>query len=401
MAAPTANTWYRPPTLSGPGKVRDGRTEVGVIAPSYGMEHLSYIMDLPAYRHVVLRRLPLHRFERNSTFWDKTPVLVHAPVPLVHTFNHLPMNGPPFVVSFELELPFYLHRHRDWQHRIGHRLLASPRCRAILSLSDTAGDLARRKFTALGRPEIAAKIQTFRGAVLPSWQEGRQDGDRTDGPLRLLFVGADGLRKGIVPLLDAVADLRRSGAEIELTVVSAMLDHTYAVVAPEPTAAALCRTMAETPWITHHRSLPYEAVRAAMATHDLLLFPTLDETLGWVVIEAAMEGMATVSSNVFALPELVEDGVTGRVIDLPLNEGRRWTGIFAPDRPAALAEAYDRLRTGLVAALGAALNDRSLARRWGDGARARLARLYDPAAAAPVLANHYARAIGGAAGARA
>jgi glycosyltransferase involved in cell wall biosynthesis len=399
MAANTANTWYRPPSLTGPGKVRDGRTEIGVIAPSYGMEHLSYLMDLPAYRHVVLRRLPLQRLERNGTFWDKTPVLFHAPVPLVHTFNHLPMNGPPFVVSFELELPFYLMRHRGWQHRIGHRILASPRCRAILSLSDTAGDLARRKFAAAGLPEIAAKIQTFRGAVLPSWQAGKPPETGKDGPLRLLFVGADGLRKGIVPLLDAVTDLRRSGAEIELTVVSAMLDHTYAVVAAEPTAAALCRRMAEAPWITHHRALPYDKVRAAMAAHDLLVFPTLDETLGWVVIEAAMEGVATIASNVFALPELVEDGVTGRVIDLPLNEGRRWTGIFAADRPAALTDAYARLRAGLTEALRAVLNDRALLRRWGDGARARLAGLYDPATAAAVLAGHYDRAIRGPGGA--
>lgn len=390
-----ANTWYKPPALSRPGQARDGRTEVGVIAPNYGLEHLSYIMDLPEYRHVLLRRLPLQRLERNGTFWDKTPVLLNPPVSLIHTFNHLPMNGPPFIISFEMELPFYLGRHRDWQHRLGHGLLASPRCRAILSLSDTAGDLARAKFEAAGRPEIAAKIQTFRGAVLPSRQTGGRDDADGEGPLRLIFVGADGLRKGIVPLLDAITELRRGGAEIELTVISSMLDRSYAVASAEPAAAALRQTMTETPWISYHRSLPYDAVRAAMASHDLLVFPTLDETLGWVVIEAAMEGVATISSNTFALPELVVDGVTGRMIDLPLNAGKRWVGLFEKDRPAALAEAYARLRAGLIAALRDALNDRALVRRWGDGARDRLAGLYDPGNAAPILSRHYARALEG------
>ncbi len=175
-----------------------------MVAPNYGLEHLTYLMQMPYYRHVLLRRLPLHRFERTGTFWDKTPIFLRAPVPLVHTFNHLPMNGPPFILSFESELPFYLGPHRDWQHRLGYRLLAGSRCRALLSLSDTAGALARQKFTDMGLPEIAAKIQTFRGAVLPSRQQGQRSYGAEATPLRLIFVGADGLRKGIAPVLQAI-----------------------------------------------------------------------------------------------------------------------------------------------------------------------------------------------------
>ena len=395
-----ANAWYSTPTLARPGTATDGRTEIGILSPNYGLEHLSYLMDLPDYRHVLIRRLPLHRLERRGrTFIDKTPIVLRAPVPLIHTFNQLPVNGPPFVISFKFKVPFYLGPDRPWQNAIGRRILASPRCRGILALSETASTLVRNRFEAEGETEIAAKIHTFRGAVVPSRQSpaqmaARDDASRDSGPLRLIFVGADGLRKGIVPLLDAVEQLRQSGAEIELTVVSSMLERSYAVVSAAQDAPGVRRRLEETPWITYHRALPYEAVRAAMAEHDLLALPTLDETLGWVVIEAAMEGLGTVASNAFALPELVEDGVGGRVIDLPLNENLKWEGLFSEDRPAALAEAYDRLREGLVAALGEAVNNRARVREWGRNAHARLAALYDPRNAARELAGHYARALG-------
>ncbi|MEM6412622.1 MAG: glycosyltransferase family 4 protein [Pseudomonadota bacterium] len=394
----SGNEWYQAPSLQPPGRSSDDLKEVGVIAPNYGLEHVSYLLKPPGYRHVLLRRIPFHRLERRGTFWDKTPVLLRAPVPLVHTFNHVPMNGPPFVVSFESELPFYLGPQRAWQHRIGHALLASERCRAILSFSDWAADLARKKFHDAGLPEISGKIAIFRGAVVPSQTPDRRIFDppatwSEKTPLRLIFVGGDGLRKGIAPLLDAVAILRAKGANIELTVVSAMVPRSYAVAEGGVSAESLCQKMTEAPWVTHHRFLSYADVREAMSRHHMLVLPTLDETLGWVVIEAAMEGLSCVASTSYALPELVDDGRTGRLIPLPVTGTRRWTGLWAQDRLAALQEAYDILRNGLVDSLSELLNAPSLIAQRGLAAKLKLEQLYHPDAASRQLSAIYDRAL--------
>ncbi len=392
-----ANTWYTAPDLSrhatGPDGRPDTRTQIGVVAPNYGLEHVTYLLQMPDYRHVRVRRVPLHRFERGGTFWDKTPIVLGARTPLVHTFNMAPLTGPPFVMTFEMEIPYYLGRHRPWQHRIGHRILASDRCRGLLSFSDTAADLARAKFDALGQPGISAKIETFRGGVLPSEQDGPRDYAEGDAPLRLLFVGADGIRKGLVPLLDAVEALQGQGAPVTLTVVSSLVERSYVAGDHEPAVSEI-RARLDRPWVAYHPSLPYREVRKAMGAHDLLMLPTLDETLGWVVIEAAMERMATITTNSFALPELVEDGATGRILPLPLNEGKRWAGLFTADRKQVFEDAMTGLQSGMEQALNEVLGNRGLLRMWGEGAHAKLAPLYHPDVAAAQLTRIYDRALG-------
>jgi starch synthase len=295
-----------------------------------------------------------------------------------------------------MELPHIVGSASEKQRQMVHRVLASSRCRAILSLSDTARDLAKAKFDGLNLPEISRKIGTFRGGVIPSANEA--DAVRNDGgALRLIFVGANGFRKGLVPLLDAVEQLRTGGVDVELTVVSSIPEKSYAVPAARMTtlsASEIRSRMAASSWITHHSSLPYQEVRRRMSQHDLLVLPTLDETLGWVVIEAAMEGVASVASNAFALPELIDDGVTGRLLRLPLNEGLRWRGLFGEGRETAYDEAVAVLRNGLVEVLSEVAGDRSLAWRWGEAARSRMLGLYHPDVAAAELSGIYDGALG-------
>lgn len=391
-----ANAWYTPPTLSRRATGADGQPDtrrmVGVVAPNYGLEHVSYLMTLPEYRHVRVHRLPLHRLERRGTFWSMTPVVVGARVPLVHTFNMLPATGPPFVMTFEMEIPYYLGAPRDWQHRLAHRIMASDRCRGLLSFSETAATLARTKFTDLGLPGIAGKIEVFRGGVLPSETDAPPDYSGAGAPLRLLFVGADGIRKGLIPLLDAVEALQGRGADIALTVVSSLVPKSYVGGDAEPSVDAM-RARLDRPWVTHHPSLPYRAVRQLMGQHDLLMLPTMDETLGWVVIEAAMERIGSVTTNAFALPELVEDGNTGRIIEMPLGPGKRWAGFGMPDRREMFHDTVALLQRGVEAALQDVLDDRSLLARWGAAAHAKLSPLYHPQQAGEKLTTIYDRAL--------
>ena len=115
---------------------------------------------------------------------------------------------------------------------------------------------------------------------------------------------------------------------------------------------------------------------------------------GWVVIEAAMEGMCAVTSNVFAMPELVDDGVTGRVVPLPLREDLRWDGIGAHAKQAHWDTARNILRTGLGEVFLNLSADRNTVRKWGEAAQKKMRGLYSTDNAAERLSALYSRAIG-------
>jgi len=91
-------------------------------------------------------------------------------------------------------------------------------------------------------------------------------------------------------------------------------------------------------------------VPAVLAAADCLVAPSRFEGFGLAVAEAMAAGLPVVASNVNALPELVEDGVSGLLVP--------------PDRPGELARAVLRvlrdreLAAGLAARACARVRER-------------------------------------------
>ena len=359
---------------------------IAVLAPGYGLERVSYMIRSARRRYVKLSRIPWHRLERHGTFWAETVPVVGPRVDLVHTFNQIVTNRP-FVVSVEMELPRYLADPPAWQRRVGRALLASDHCRGIWPLSEAARAFILRRHGAL-----ADRTQVFRGAVAPVPTGAERQGYPTGGPLRLLFVGGDGLRKGLGPTLAAAARLRDGGVAVEVTVVGAPTAETYIVPgATFPTAPV--EALLRQPWVTHHRTLPNTAVRRLMGTHDLFVFPTLDESLGWVAAEAAISGTPTISTDIFALPELVGHGTTGWTIPVELDEDRRWRHIARPEAPDAWEAVQAHITDRLADILAEVAADRSLVELRGRAARTHIAGLYGMDVAAAHLDRLYEEAI--------
>jgi glycosyltransferase involved in cell wall biosynthesis len=103
------------------------------------------------------------------------------------------------------------------------------------------------------------------------------------------------------------------------------------------------------------------ALAAAMDGAWVLVLPSRSEGMGRVLVEAFCRGRGVVGSRAGSIPNLVEDGISGILVD--------------GGDPAALADALVRV-----------LSDRALADRLGAGARA---------AAAPWLQTpeEYARRV--------
>jgi len=173
------------------------------------------------------------------------------------------------------------------------------------------------------------------GVNLDLWPRPVPQG--TDGPTRILFVGADFARKGGETLLDAFKGLRE-GCECELHLV------TKERIEAEP-GVHIYRDLAPNS----------DALKNLYATADVFVLPTLADCFPLVIQEAMAAGLPVVSTAVGAIPEAVRDGETGLLV------------------PAGDARA-------LRAALAALVDDPLRARSMGTRGRALAEEKYDSAA---------------------
>jgi glycosyltransferase involved in cell wall biosynthesis len=128
------------------------------------------------------------------------------------------------------------------------------------------------------------------------------------------FVGRIEPRKGPLDLVHA-APLIRAGAPGARVVVVG--DDPYGVD-PDYTRAVIGSDQVE-----HH---PWRSDAAGLMRHlDVLVLPSHEEPFGTVLAEAMAVGTPVVATSVDGLPEVVEDGVTGRLV--------------APGAPEAIAAA--------------------------------------------------------------
>ncbi|MFB2969038.1 glycosyltransferase family 4 protein [Aerosakkonema sp. BLCC-F183] len=148
-------------------------------------------------------------------------------------------------------------------------------------------------------------------------------------PLKLLFVGGDFERKGGYVLLEAF----RSGLRDRCTLDIVTKDEIV--------------TSAES--VRLHRGLTPNSplLRQLFADADLFIFPTLGDFIPFVVMEAMASGLPVVATNVGAIPEQVEDGVTGLLVP--------------PNNPSAIAQAVSSLANNpdRLVAMGIASRDRA------------------------------------------
>jgi glycosyltransferase involved in cell wall biosynthesis len=193
---------------------------------------------------------------------------------------------------------------------------------------------------------------------------GGEDVDRTTTDRRtLLAVGVLEQRKGIHLLLDALATGGAAGAGGAAAVAEDLPDWRLVLVGDGPEQRALEQQAAAcgiadrvefAGWVDH------AALGRWFAEADAFVFPTLDDTWGVVLLEAMAFGAPVIASVLAGSAELVEEGVTGHVVD--------------PRDPAALRRA-----------VAAVIGYREVARRMGRAAREAVAAHSPDAAAGRLL----------------
>jgi glycosyltransferase involved in cell wall biosynthesis len=222
---------------------------------------------------------------------------------LIHSGQQL-LRAPalPYVVDFECVEAFCLYQRialsRPWARRRLLDALTDSSCRFLLPWSRAAQRGLDTALGAVAGDHLRPKTVPVLPAIRPRATHPAQ---RSAGPLRVLFVGTAFEAKGGVEAIRAIGRVRASH-EVRLDVISDV----PARWRPEIEAA---------PGITVHSwPAPSRRVRSLFEEADLLLFPSHMDTLGFVMLEAMAHGIPVLATRHFAVPELVEDGVSGILV---------------------------------------------------------------------------------------
>jgi glycosyltransferase involved in cell wall biosynthesis len=203
------------------------------------------------------------------------------------------------------------------------------RTRAMIAPSRFLAEVLSEEFP----PSLVQHI--YNGIDMPAASSPLQHGRH------FLYVGRLEAVKGVDVLIQAVACARRQEPSLKLTVVGDGRER----LALE----ALTDSLALSNVVEFRGWLPAESVWSVIQECDILVIPSVwPENLPTVALEAIGAGRPIIASRIGGIPELVEDGSTGFVVD--------------PYDVEALAERLCRLAS-----------DPSLCRRMGLAARRRAA----------------------------
>lgn len=159
---------------------------------------------------------------------------------------------------------------------------------------------------------------------------------KPDQPLKVLFVGQLGQRKGLSYLLEAVAG---ASAPLELTLIG---ERPVAACAPLDAALGTHR------WVP---PIPHAATLDEMQRHHVMVFPSLCEGFGLVILEAMAQGLPVITTNHTGGPDVIEDGVDGFLVPIrdPEAIARRLTLLYEDEpRRRAMADAAKRKASALA-----------------------------------------------------
>lgn len=375
---------------------------VGIGSRNYGYRRVCYDLPVPNASFRKVGYVPWRYLRPGDPRWANAYLFrPFAGVDLYHLWNGVCLNRRPWVTSFEAHLPRHpgLPKGRLYAHSL--RLLESPHCKRLLALSDFAMQLFLRQNEGFAGPSLAAKCEVLYGGV-PIFksrvEEHQRFLERRGGPLVLCMVGNLFFQKGGLALLEAVRQLRSRGADVELVLVSNLSGGDFVTQTSEEARARARARIQSEPGVRWHEQLPHDRVLDLLAQSHVVVLPSLDETFGWSVVEGMSAGLPAITTDVCALPEIVEHGTSGWHIKLELRADRRWAGlehgVGSERRRAALAEAHEVMVAGLVQAAETFLGDPASVRTMGHAALSTVRARHDPGRIGRQLRQVYEVALG-------
>jgi len=366
-----------------------------------------------AHRELMHHPPPGYEFVTGARAWDrltaaptKSDLVIHnlpviasklLPVPLVkawlesvltkppqgaaltYAYNHPVFRKEPWVVNVEwahMLAGFEVKQLRRFKGTI-ERLLASPYCRRIITWCEGA----RRSILAnLDGSGFAHKIELVPIAVHAKRFTKVYREDR----VRLLFVGSanaprgalssrlpgtylyDFYQKGGQEALETFARLKPGYPQLEMVMRAAV-------------PLELKRKYSSLPGLRIlEEVIPWQELEEEFKAADIFLFPSHQVPPWGVILDAMSYELPLVTTDVYANPELVEDGKTGIVVEASASvpyyeEGDTWIPSVVTGRRREFNSAIRRVDPQVVGRLADAIarliEDSGLRRALGRAAR--------------------------------
>ena len=223
---------------------------------------------------------------------------------IVYSWGAIVATGP-FIVGLvsPYALTGYNLKAMPLYRRVLERALGHPRCVEIRCMSKACRETVR----ALFGDRIHEKAQVHYPRLHSPRRAG--DGVPTSGPhCRFLFVATQFEIKGGAALLSAFRRVQEQAPTTRLDIVSHV---------PAARREDITRCSGVT---VHEATFTREEIRDRfLRQSDVLVHPTYVDSFSMVVLEALSEGVAVIATDVYAIREMVHDGVNGVLLQPPLS----------------------------------------------------------------------------------
>ncbi|MCD2169700.1 glycogen synthase [Microbacterium sp. JC 701] len=251
---------------------------------------------------------------------------------------------------------------------------------AVVAVSSGMRDDILRSYPSLD----PAKVRViYNGIDTESWHPVSDDAflaSQGIDPSRpsVVFVGRITRQKGLPYLLRAAEQLP---PEVQLILCAGAPDTPQIMAEVQELVRGLQATRDGVVWI--EKLLPRNELSAILTSATTFVCPSVYEPLGIVNLEAMACGAAVVGTATGGIPEVVVDGVTGRLV--PIEQVQDGTG--TPVDPERFVDDLARVLTEVV-------TDADTARAYGEAGRTRAVEDFSWAAIAETTAALYAEVAG-------
>ena len=233
-----------------------------------------------------------------------------------------------FIIHRLAGIPYSFTAHGSDLHRDQHMLCEKVREAAFtVTISGYNAQIIRDRCGAAAHDVVVVRSGVDTGVFQAAEQVS------TDGPLKILCIGSLHEVKGQTHLIEACRLLRERGVAFECNLIGGGEDRDKL---EQQVAAANLGD------VVHFRGqVPRSEVLAALQSADVLVTPSVPsqdgrrEGIPVVIMEAMASGLPVVASRLSGIPELVDDGINGVLIEPGDSQG-------IAEALAALAQDSDR-----------------------------------------------------------